>query len=285
MDLIIRKLGLISDRLPKSVAIALTIIGAIKVACILKTAISNTFCKKLCWPLNLSALYGSYSRVLITEASTPIGQAWAEQFASKNFNLLLVGSDENSLAKLKVSLQLKYRVNIETLVIDLCERDASELVCNFIEEKNFEISVVVNIMKNVQIGKFRTLFNSDGKIEQGAFKEMVNENALNIIQANIVFSTLVVRSLLPKLAARKYKSAVINCNLNIESPYSSVYDATKEYLKIFTLKIAKETKKRVDVFSTSYNEGAEKRCVDEAMRNIGRNIEAPKSLSSIFFSH
>ncbi len=81
---------------------------------------------------------------LITGASTGIGKALAEEFASNGHNLLLVARTQRKLDALKTELENKYMVNVYVYAADLCQEDACEQVISYVENKQLELEYLIN---------------------------------------------------------------------------------------------------------------------------------------------
>jgi len=56
---------------------------------------------------------------LITGATSGIGKACAISFAKKKVNLVLIGRNEEKLEKLASKLQDKYKITINTIIVDV----------------------------------------------------------------------------------------------------------------------------------------------------------------------
>ncbi len=78
----------------------------------------------------------------------------------------------------------------------------------------------------------------------------------NIISINCFPEVMISRKVLPRLLARKHKSAIINVSSVAgvyPMPYISLYSATKAYNDYFSRAIAEEYKGKIDVMSLRPN--------------------------------
>lgn len=175
-----------------------------------------------CW---LPARYGPQSWVLITGASTGIGFAFAKAFAQLQFNLILIDKNPN-VTEAANELRTRYRVETIPIVADLTEVSMASLAEKWSE---LDVSVLVN---NAGIHCFEYFVaTSQSTIE-------------SVINLNIRALTRLTHTLLPKLTSRSHKSAIINMSSIaglIPTPLSSVYSASKAYIRAFSLALAAES--------------------------------------------
>src|SRR5262249_3501336 len=82
--------------------------------------------------------------VLITGASSGIGEAFAHVFAAEGFNLVLTARREDRLRAVQGQLQEKYGVRADVIADDLSERDAPARLCAVLEERRLSIDALVN---------------------------------------------------------------------------------------------------------------------------------------------
>ena len=81
---------------------------------------------------------------LITGASSGIGAAFAEVFASEGFDLAIVARREDRLLAVADSLRQKYGVAVSVFVADLSKRDALERLCADVAARGLQIDALVN---------------------------------------------------------------------------------------------------------------------------------------------
>jgi short-subunit dehydrogenase len=81
---------------------------------------------------------------LITGASSGIGEAFADVFASEGFDLAIVARREDRLQAVAERLRTKYGVRVEVFVVDLAKRDACEQLCAQIAARGIQVDALVN---------------------------------------------------------------------------------------------------------------------------------------------
>ncbi len=83
------------------------------------------------------------SKVLITGASSGIGSVYADRFAQRGHNLILVARDTNRLDKISKDLQEKYGVQVEFIQADLSkDQDISKI--EDVLKNDADIEILVN---------------------------------------------------------------------------------------------------------------------------------------------
>jgi len=158
---------------------------------------------------------------LITGASSGIGFQYAEEFARRGANVILVARRQPELAKLAKQLTKDFGVEAHVIAMDLSTTTAgTELVAAVAKGKH-----VVNILVN------NAGFGTSGRLE-GEKRERVQREIL----LNVVTLTDLTVAFLPDMVAKK--SGVI---VNVAStasfqpvPGLAVYAATKAYVRSFT---------------------------------------------------
>lgn len=158
---------------------------------------------------------------LITGASSGIGLAYAEEFARRGTNLVLVARRGDLLEKLATKIATFSKVRVTLIPMDLATLDAGKVLEKAVAAKNLEIDFLIN---NAGFGTSGRLVHEDRSVVQ-------DEIVLNI--ATLVDLTT---AYLPKMVARN--SGVI---VNIAStasyqpvPGMAVYAATKAFVRSFT---------------------------------------------------
>ena len=166
---------------------------------------------------------------VITGATSGIGYELAKLLASKNHNLILVGRRASTLLDRAHYLKTEYQIAIETVVADLSEHNAVEIVADRLEQLNQPIEILVN---NAGFGLYGSFSESDWEIE------------LAMIHVNMIALTHLTKRVLAKML-----SAGSGRILNISStaafrpgPMMAVYFASKAYVLSFTQAISSECK-------------------------------------------
>ena len=114
---------------------------------------------------------------LVTGASSGIGREIAELFASKGCNLVITARREEFLQKLKVELEERYSVVVNTIIEDLSDINSAERIYNYCISNDLSVDILVN---NAGYG----LLNTFDKI---SLKEHVN--FVNVLSTSVVTLT------------------------------------------------------------------------------------------------
>jgi len=167
--------------------------------------------------------------VLITGASSGIGLEFAQIFASKGDNLVLIARRKDLLDDFEKRMKKKYGIIIHIISKDLSKQNAVHEIYNELSKKNIHVDYLIN---NAGFGDFGLLAHSDV------------EKQIQMINVNILALTLLTRLLLPAMIKAKYGRI-----LNVAStaafqpgPTMSVYFASKAYVLSFSEAIAHEVK-------------------------------------------
>lgn len=164
---------------------------------------------------------------LITGGSQGIGKGFAFECARRGMNILLVARFRNELENTANKLLEKYPVMVDTLAMDLTEKDAPQNVFNWCKKNNYIVNILIN---NAGVGG-TTIFD-----------ESTPEYSDMRIQLNIRALVLLCRYFIPEM--KKQSKAYI---LNVSSlsayyaiPYKSIYSATKVFVLNFSKAIREE---------------------------------------------
>lgn len=170
----------------------------------------------------------SKGTAVITGASGGIGAVYADRFAERGYDLLLVARDGKRLADAANKLSEQYGVAVETLVADLTDKSAlRKLETQLQSDKN--VSVLIN---NAGFGGTKSLVDSS-----------VDELE-NMIFLNVTALTRLTAAVLPNLIA-KNSGAVINiASVVAVNPdaLNGTYSGTKAYVLNFTQSLFKTLK-------------------------------------------
>ncbi len=168
--------------------------------------------------------------VLITGATSGIGEAFAQIFAKNGISLFLVSRDIQKLESVSKSIAKISDVPIQTFAIDLSEGDSANKVFHFAVEKGIQIDYLVN---NAGIGDY------------GEFQYMDEQKIATLLELNVVTLTKLTRLFLEKMVQKDFGRI-----LNVAStaafqpgPLMAVYFASKAYVLHFSLAVAKELEK------------------------------------------
>ncbi len=159
--------------------------------------------------------------VLITGASSGLGKDFAQIFAEKGYNLVLVARSEEKLNKIAKDLEEKYKIKATVLVKDLSEADSATKIYFELKNRDINIDVLIN---NAGFGKIGAFI--DEKLS--TYTEMLNLNVTTLTEMTALF--------LPEMIERnKGKILNIASTAAFQSlPNFGVYAATKAYVLNFT---------------------------------------------------
>ena len=159
--------------------------------------------------------------VLITGASSGIGQAFATRFAELGANLILVARRQAVMEQLATQLKQQYAIEVTVLPIDLSKPESSEALYQTVKQRGLSVDTLVN---NAGFGVYGALDKTD----------------LQRNQEQICVNILAVSSLTQLFLADMVKNHAGNI-INIASiagfqpvSYMSVYAATKAFVLSFT---------------------------------------------------
>jgi uncharacterized protein len=161
-------------------------------------------------------------RALITGASAGIGWEFARQLAARAAFLLLVARREDRLNELRDELRRRNStLQIEIRPADLSDQAQVDALGEWIARENVVIDLLVN---NAGLGDSGPFATSDAT----RLKEMMNVNMSAL--------TLLTRSVLPQMTARK-RGTILNVSSSagfLPIPDTAVYAASKAYVTSFS---------------------------------------------------
>jgi len=164
-------------------------------------------------------------KVLITGASSGIGEALAKRCAFRSFDLVLVARRKEKLEDISQNLTKSYSVNVEIIDCDLTTEDGIKKVEDRLADGDIDL-----------------LVNNAGFGSSGPFVETDIDNELNEIDLNV---KALVR--LSHAGANAMKTRNMGSIVNIGSiasyqpmPGNAVYGATKAFVTSFTHALREE---------------------------------------------
>lgn len=198
-------------------------------------------------------------KVLITGATSGIGYEFAKIFINKNYELILVGRNEDKLRKLS-DLADQNNVKAFTYKIDLSLSESVDKLYEFTKNKIGIIDILIN---NAGIG-----FN-------GEFNEIEWEKHLDIINLNIVSLTKLTKLYSDEMVKRGSGKIlnVASTGAYQPGPLIAIYYASKSYVLSFSEALREEVKEKgVEVVTlcpgatkTNFSKRAGKGDLDVAM--------------------
>lgn len=158
---------------------------------------------------------------LITGASAGIGAAFARELAARQTDLVLVARSQDKLQELANSLKARYSIQVDVIAQDLTAPDATETVCQTVQQLGRSIDLLIN---NAGIGDYGDFVESDRAFQ------------LKTVQLNIATIVDLTHRFLPGMRQRR-TGGVINLSSVAafqSMPYFSIYAATKAFLLSFS---------------------------------------------------
>lgn len=158
----------------------------------------------------------SHPTVLITGASTGIGAVYAERFAQRGHDLLLVARDCARLEALAARLRSAHRVAIDVMAADLTQ--PSDLA-----------AVETRLRDDARIG---ILVNNAGAALSGSFIEQSTDSVAQLVALNTTALVRLASAIAPRLA-KAGDGAIINIGsvVGLAPEFGmTVYGATKAFV-------------------------------------------------------
>ena len=160
--------------------------------------------------------------VLITGATSGIGEAIAHAFAKNGDCLILTGRRANRLTNVKADLLREYQVDVHTYLLDVTNLEMVREVCQ-------------TILKDV--GTVDLLINNAGlALGLDKFQDYAVEDMLTMLDTNVRGLMLVTRQILPQMVDRNHGHIInIGSTAGIYAyAGAAVYSATKAAVKVFS---------------------------------------------------
>lgn len=154
--------------------------------------------------------------VLITGASTGIGAVYAERFAQRGHDLVLVARDRSRLEALAATLRDQHSVAVDVLVADLTQ--LSDLQ-----------TVEARLRDDAHIG---ILINNAGAAQSGTFIEQSTESTAKMVALNTTALVRLASAIAPRLAEAG-EGAIVNIGsvVGLAPEFGmTVYGATKAFV-------------------------------------------------------
>jgi NADP-dependent 3-hydroxy acid dehydrogenase YdfG len=153
--------------------------------------------------------------VLITGASSGIGEACAEAFAAKGSSLILAARRKDILEKKAADIKKKYGIEVETFSLDVRSRKAVFAFAGELETKKIVPDVLIN---NAGLARGMSKLH-EGDVDE--WEEMIDTNVKGLLYVS--------RAIVPFMVARNYGHVVNIGSLagRIVYPAGNVYNATK----------------------------------------------------------
>jgi len=160
--------------------------------------------------------------VLITGASSGIGEACAYQFAQGGYKLILNGRNIEKLQAIKTDLEHRYNSEVLLLPFDVRDRQAAQQAIESIPADFQDIDVLVN--------------NAGLALGVDKMHEAPDWHYDTMIETNITALLMITRMIVPGMVARN-RGHIINIGSvagDAAYPGGSVYCATKAAVKVLS---------------------------------------------------
>lgn len=168
--------------------------------------------------------------VLITGASSGLGEEFAWQLAEQGFSLLLVARRCEKLQQIQKKILNKYpQIQLDYLVVDLIQQASSAKIVNYIKKHALPL-----------IG----LINNAGFGQRGAFSEISLPRQMDMLQVNINSLVCLSHLAIPLLKQQK-NSFIINVASTAAfqaGPNLAIYYASKSFVLSFSQALYEELK-------------------------------------------
>ena len=168
----------------------------------------------------------THSSVLITGASSGIGATYAERFARRGHDLVLVARDKSRLESLAARLRQEYRVAVDVVPADLTLARDLEVV-----EARLRYDANIGI-----------LINNAGAAQSGGFLEQTAQSLTTLIALNTTALTRLDSAIAPRLV-QAGDGAIVNIGsvVGLAPEFGqSVYAATKAFVQLLSQGLSHE---------------------------------------------
>jgi len=165
--------------------------------------------------------------VVITGASSGIGEVLARNFAQGGYDLVLVARSEDKLRSLAQRFKTDWRVEVWVEPADLSRRGAAKKLATNLRKQGIEVGVLVNCA---------------GVLEHGHFVELPATSHQGLIDLNVTGLTEMLSHFLPPMVKRG-KGRILNvASIAAFQPIPSLatYAATKAYVLSLTESLSEE---------------------------------------------
>lgn len=165
--------------------------------------------------------------VLVTGASSGIGESFARSLAARGAHLILTARSQNKLEQIADELRQRHRILVHVFPVDLIEPGAPQQLLNNIKASGLAVDILIN---NAGFGRWAHFLAE----RLDTYDEMLALNMSALVRLTYLF--------LPDMLARK-KGGVINVASTAAfqpAPYIAVYSATKAFVLSFTEALAGE---------------------------------------------
>jgi short-subunit dehydrogenase len=168
--------------------------------------------------------------VLVSGASSGIGEEFARQMAREGAHLVLTARSTERLEQLARKLGAAHHVETQVVAADLAEPGGAEQVCRTVERMGVRIEHLVN---NAGFGDI------------GPFVEADPAKHTRMVRLNCESLMLLSRHFLPGMLERRRGGIIHVASVagHMPVPFMATYGATKAFVLSFSLALAEEVRK------------------------------------------
>ena len=173
----------------------------------------------------------SHRTALITGASSGIGEAFADVFASEGFDLVITARREDRLRAVGTRIEQRYGRRVEVIVEDLSEPGAPARLCEELARRGLQIDALVN--------------NAGYGVEGSYLASTWTRHHTNL-QVLVVSVTELTHRLLPGMIARGYGRVINVASLAglVPAPAGhTLYGASKAFIIKFSEALSHEMRR------------------------------------------
>lgn len=177
------------------------------------------------------------ARILITGASSGIGEEFACQFAAAGKSLVLSARRKDRLSALCAKLKKNYKIDADYIVCDLSKKTGPSELIEKIKSNDWQVAGLVN---NAGFG------------EMGPFAALPLDRQLDIIQVNVASLVELAHRMIPMLKTQNdaFIINVASTSAFQAGPGMAVYFASKAFVLSFSEALHNELKKEGITVST-----------------------------------
>jgi len=168
--------------------------------------------------------------VFITGATSGIGKACAEIFASNGFNVIITGRRKEKLNELQIDLQKKYNCEMLCLSFDVQDKTAVFNAIDNMPEQWKSINVLIN---NAGLSIGRDSFN-DALIEDWEIMMQTNVNGLLYVSKALLYNMILHKTHIINIGSIAGKEVYENGNIYCASKFA--VDAISRSMRVDLLK-------------------------------------------------
>jgi short-subunit dehydrogenase len=169
--------------------------------------------------------------VLVTGASSGIGEALARRFARAGHGLVLVARSRARLTRLAAELRREHGVTVSVVVSDLSKPGAATKLAAGLRRRRLDVAILVN---NAGINVL------------GEFHRITTKENMDVVAINVAAATEMLSAFLPAMVRRR-RGRILNVASTssfLPVPFMATYAASKAYLLSLTESLAEELRNR-----------------------------------------